>query len=88
MQLPDLLILALACYVFTDILVNRAAPFGIMEKIRTRVNSDLLRCFYCGGLWVGLAVYTITFREINLINSAAVTGAAVLLWRYTGANHT
>lgn len=87
MQPLDLLILALACYLVTDALVNRALPFGVMTWLRERVNSDVFRCFYCASFWAGVAVYTITFREINLINSAAIAGGAVLMWRYTGGNH-
>jgi hypothetical protein len=87
MTLSDLLILALACYVVTDVLVNRAAPFGVMDWIRARWNTQLLRCMYCAGLWTGILVYVITYREINLINSAAVTGAMLILWRWTGGQH-
>lgn len=87
MQPTDLLILALACYVITDVLVNRAAPFGIMARIRDRMNTELLRCMYCAGLWVGIAVYLAWRIEPQVIYPLAIAGGALMLWRYTGGNH-
>ena len=87
MTLPDLLILAFACYVVTDILVNRAAPFGVMDWIRAKANSDVFRCFYCASIWAGIAVYLVWRIEPQVIYPVAVAGGAVLLWRYTGGNH-
>ena len=88
MQLPDLIILALACYLVTDILVNRAAPFGIMTRIRAAVNSDVFRCFYCASVWAGIAVYLLWRFEPQVVYPLAIGAGAVLSWRYTGGNHT
>lgn len=87
MQLPDLLILALACYVFTDILVNRALPFGVMTWLRERTHWQVFECFYCSAFWCGIAVYLLWLIEPQLIYPLAIGGGAILLWRYTGANH-
>lgn len=87
MQPTDLLILALATYLLTDVLVNRALPFGVMTHIREAVNSDVFRCFYCASIWAGIAVYLLWLAEPRVVYPVAAAGAAVLGWRYTGGNH-
>ena len=87
MQPTDLLTLILATYLITDYLVNRALPFGIMTRIRERVNADVFRCFYCAAIWAGIAVYLVWLVDPRLIIPPAIGGAAVLAWRYTGGNH-
>lgn len=87
MQPTDLLILALATYLLTDALVNRALPFGIMTRIRDRADSDLFRCFYCASIWAAITVYLLYLVNPQVVMPIAAGGGAVLLWRYTGGNH-
>lgn len=87
MQPLDLLILALACYLVTDYTVNRALPFGIMTRIRERLQWDVFHCFYCAAIWAGIAVYLLWLIDPRLVIPPAMGGAAVLSWRYTGCNH-
>lgn len=82
----DLLTLALACYLLTDALVNRALPFNIMGRIRERLQWGALTCFYCAAFWCGIAVYLVWLIEPRLLIPFAAGGAAVLSWRYTGSN--
>lgn len=87
MNAIDLLILALATYLFTDALVNRALPFGVMARLRDRLQWDVFLCFYCSSFWAALAVYGMWMLEPRLVMPLAAGGGAVLLWRYTGGNH-
>lgn len=87
MQPTDLLILALATYLLTDALVNRALPFGIMTRIREATHWQVFECFYCSAFWAGIAVYGMWLAEPRLVYPVAAAGAAVLSWRYTGSNH-
>lgn len=83
----DLLILALACYLLTDAMVNRALPFGVMTWIREHANSDVFHCFYCSSIWAAIIVYVTWQIEPGIVYPFAIGGGAVLLWRYTGASH-
>lgn len=87
MTLFDLLILALATYLLTDALVNRALPFGIMTRVRDRLQWQGLECFYCSSWWAGFAVTGLWLIDIRLLIPFAAAGGAVLAWRYTGSNH-
>lgn len=88
MQPLDLIILALACYLLTDALVNRALPYGVMARIRDKTQWQVFQCFYCSAFWCGIAVYLLWLVELQLTYPLAIGGGAILLWRYTGANHT
>lgn len=88
MQPSDLLILILATYLLTDALVNRALPYGIMTRVREWANSELLRCMYCAGFWVGIVVYLMWLVEPQLTYPLAASGGMLLMWRYTGGAHT
>lgn len=83
----DLAILALACYLLTDALVNRALPWNSMGRIRERLQWTVFTCFYCSAFWAGIAVYLLWLINPQLIYPLAIGGGAVLAWRYTGANH-
>jgi hypothetical protein len=83
----DLLTLSLAVYLLTDALVNRALPFGIMARIRERLQWQVLTCFYCCVWWAGIAAYLMWLIEPRLLYPVAAAGAATLSWRYTGGNH-
>lgn len=87
MQAVDLLILALATYLLTDALVNRSLPYGIMTRIRERLQWDVFLCFYCSSFWAAIAVYLLYLLNPQVVMPLAAGGGAVLLWRYTGANH-
>lgn len=87
MQPTDLLILALATYLVTDALVNRALPYGIMTRVRARLQWDVFMCFYCSSFWVAIAVYLLYLLNPQVVMPIAAGGGAVLLWRYTGGNH-
>lgn len=88
MQFVDLLILTLATYLLTDALVNRALPYGIMTRVRDRLQWQGLTCFYCSVWWAGFIIMGVWLIEPRLLYPVAAGGGATLLWRYTGANHT
>lgn len=87
MTLPDLIILALACYLLTDAMVNRDLPYNIMTRIRVYARWQVFTCMYCSGFWVSIAVYLLWLIEPRLMYPPAIGGAAILAWRYTGGNH-
>lgn len=82
----DLLLIILAAYTLTDILVNRGLPFGVMDAVRQRTQWQVFNCFYCSAFWSGIVVYGISQVDMRIIVPLAGTGGAILLWRYTGSN--
>jgi hypothetical protein len=87
MQPLDLLLLALATYTVTDILVNRGLPFNVLGRLRDSHDWQLLRCFYCSAFWAGIAIYLVWLLNPQVVAPLALSGGAILLWRYTGGNH-
>lgn len=86
MQPIDLFILALATYLLTDALVNRALPYNIMGRVRDKTQWQVFTCFYCAVWYAGIAIYLLWLVEPRIVYPLAIGGGAVLLWRYTGAN--
>lgn len=85
----DLIVLALATWRIAYLLVKEAAPFDIMTRIRSYTTlGGMLDCIYCASVWVSIAVYIALQTSLShVVYIAAVSGLAMLLWRYTGGSH-
>ena len=85
----DLLVLALATWRLAYLLVKEAAPFGIMTRIRAYTTlGGMLDCLYCSSVWAAIACYIALQTPLaHVVYIAAVSGLAMLLWRFTGGNH-
>lgn len=56
-DLLTFLILILATWRLSSLLVNEEGPFGVFLKLRLLIASftDLLTCVWCCSVWIGLA---------------------------------
>lgn len=88
----DLLILALATWRLAYLLTKEDAPFQIMARIRQRTTfGGLLTCVYCASIWCAAGLYALwvllpALHWIALI--LAVSGAALMLAKYTGMDYS
>lgn len=85
----DLLVLALATWRLAYLLVKEAAPFGIMTRIRAYTTlGGMLDCLYCSSVWCAIACYGIYLTDFRaIIYIIAISGASMMLYRYTGGDH-
>lgn len=87
MDIITFLILSLACWRITSLLVNdfEHGPYGSLTKFREWAEqyTDVFECIYCMSVWIGLII-TVIF----LINASLVTilclpfalSAVVITW--------
>ena len=93
LSLLDLLVLALATWRTAYFIARDHAPFGVMEKLRTRLVKDrakptVLTCIYCSSVWAAIAMLLLWHTPLQpVVWVAAVSGAALMLSSYSGANH-
>ena len=86
----DALILGLATWRIAYLAAKEAAPFGIMTRIRARTTlGGLLTCLYCMSVWAAALMLLLWHTPLQfLVWVAAISGAALMLASWTGANHT
>jgi len=85
----DPLKLTLATFYIAYAVANTHGPFHVFAGIRERWPlGGLTSCLVCLSPWVAalLAVLFAVGAGI-VVDVLAVSGAAVLLWRYTGGNY-
>jgi hypothetical protein len=87
LELAELIILSLATWRLSYLIVYEDAPFHALEKLREWNDlGGLLRCIYCVSIWVAVGLCWLT-DNLTLVNVLAVSGLAVMWWRYTGGEH-
>ena len=86
----DLLILALASWRLAYLLTKEDAPFRLMARLRAITTfGGLLDCIYCASIWASIGCYLLWQTPLApLVTILAISGGAMMLWRYTGAEHT
>lgn len=89
LQPLDLLILALACWRLAYLLTREAAPFNVMTRIRARTTlGGMLDCLMCASVWAAALVLLLWYTALQpLVWIAAISGAALMLASFSGANH-
>jgi len=89
MSALDLLVLALATWRVAYMIANEHGPFRVFERLRNALPlGGLTTCLYCLSVWVGLLFYVINATELAWVTQVcAVSGAALMLYRYTGGGH-
>lgn len=89
LSLLDLLILSLATWRIAYLVTKEAAPFQIMAKIRARWTlGGLLTCIYCSSVWAAMLMLLLWLTPLQpMVYVAAISGAALMLASYSGANH-
>jgi hypothetical protein len=83
----DLVVLGLATWRLSYMLVNEQGPFKVFNFVRYWFNfGGLLACIYCTSVWVALVLGAIhVFVTTYLSWLLAVSGLAMMLRSYTGA---
>lgn len=84
----DILLLSLFTWRGAYLLVKEDAPFRLMARLRERTTfGGLLTCMYCSSVWVALIGYLVLSTPlVPLVYVGAISGAAMLLHRYTGGD--
>lgn len=90
MQPLDLLLIALAVWRLSYFLVREDAPFKLMKRFREKHPTwGVFSCVYCASIW--MAAFTLLLWHIPyldmLIYLFAISGAALMLASFSGANH-
>lgn len=89
-QLDTLLILALATWRVSLMLVREKGPYQIFSRLRKFTTlGGLLECIYCMSVWSALTFYLIWYHtELKVIVVLfAISGLAMVTHRYTGGDH-
>ena len=89
MSLPDLIVLAFAAWRGAYLITHEDAPFAFMKKIRERWPlGGLLNCQYCASIWTAAICYGLMLTPLApFVYVLAISGLAMMFWRYTGGDH-
>lgn len=79
--MPDLFICVLATWRVTHMLVHEHGPFGAFDKLRQKkMLSEILSCFYCASVWVGVVVaLAATTPTVHFVLNALVISAGACI---------
>lgn len=82
--------LALATWRLSYLLVREDGPYNITKRLRALFSlGGLLDCIYCVSVWAALLMYgLLPTPAAPVVYVLAISGAAMLMHRYTGGNHT
>lgn len=81
----DAIVLMLAVWRVSYLLVYEDAPFKIMARLRAyTMLGGLLTCIYCVSIWVAVAVLIAWVYVPMLVYVLAISGGALMMHRYTG----
>jgi ABC-type arginine transport system permease subunit len=70
----EIILVGLAVFYVTSVLLNEYGPYGVFFKIRERVESSVVDCFVCASFWVAL-LFSAFFAD-NLLQWALYTLAS------------
>lgn len=85
----DLVILALATWRLSFMVAREKGPFSAFERLRVVLPlGGLTACLYCVSVWVSVGLYLLW--GVGILWPAqlcAISGLAIMLYRYTGGDH-
>lgn len=89
MQPLDLLILVLATWRLAYLIAKEDAPLRLMARLRARFPlGGLTTCQYCASVWAAAGLYLLMLTPaVWIVYILAISGGAMLLYRYTGGDH-
>lgn len=90
MQPLDLILLALATWRLSYLLVKEDAPFKLMKRFRERhPDWGVFLCTYCASIWAALFwILVWQFPSLHpMVWVFAISGAGLMLASYSGVNH-
>lgn len=85
MTIEELIILGLATWRLSHMLVVERCPFGVCAWLRARIGGAL-GCIYCTSVWVAV-LHLVLWYSVGkpLVVIFAISGIALMLRSYTGA---
>lgn len=92
----DLIIIIMAAFRLAWFVTRESGPFGIAAKLRSITTlGGLLNCWKCASFWTAalmLALWLLPSADLQSYGRGvvvwfAVSGGAILIAYYTGANH-
>jgi hypothetical protein len=85
----DLLILSLATWRLAFFITKEDGPFHLAAKLRQRFPlGGLTNCIKCASFWCAALLMLLTLTALKpLVLALAISGGALMLASYTGANH-
>jgi len=90
LQPLDLLIVALATWRVAFLVTKEDAPMKVMKNFREKhPDWGVFSCIYCASIWVALvlfAAWQVPVLQYG-VDILAISGAALMLASYSGANH-
>lgn len=96
--LTDLLVLSMATWRMTSLLVNEDGPKDVFGKFRSFVGvrynefsvpygtnwiAEMLLCTWCASMWVALVFALLTGRKNFVANWLAISAGAIIIDTYT-----
>jgi hypothetical protein len=86
LSLIDCVILSLAAWRLSYMIVREDGPFRVLLQLRDRtVLGGLLECVFCVSLWAAVGLIMIWFTPLRpLVYILAISGGAVMLAAWTG----
>ena len=90
MQPLDLIILALAVWRLSYLIIKEDAPFKLMKRFREKhPNWGVFNCLYCASIWT--ALFWLLVWQVPALHPLvwvfAISGAGLMLSSYSGVNH-
>jgi len=88
MEFINLIILSLATWRISYLIVYEDAPWRLMSRLREWNDlGGLLRRIYCTKVWVAVGCWLPLKVAPPVVYVLAVSGLSLMLWRYTGGEH-
>lgn len=84
MDIITLIVLSLAVWRLTSLLVSEDGPYDVLVKVR--IMTRAFSCLWCLSVWLGAAVvlawYFVPFWTVVISLPLAISGAAIMIDRY------
>jgi len=78
-----------ATFYLSYVLAYTDGPANLFTGIRHGALGGLTKCIYCLAPWIAAIMVLMSLTFLNVVVEVfAIAGAAMLLYRYTGASHT
>lgn len=85
LDLISIIILALATWRLSHMLVIEDCPYRLCARLRHLVGGALM-CIYCTSLWISVLMLVLWYTDLYVIVYVfAISGLALIMRSYTGA---
>lgn len=80
-KIIDIIILVLATYGLSSLLVDYAGPFELLDRLRKKFTNSPLHCIVCTALWVAICLFILAFLPgfTNYLIPMAIVGTIIIL---------